>query len=114
MNHELINIEKYRTEKEIEPIIGRVAEGDLAGVLALQFQCWIEDMPELRCLPEEIRKPLVRAARSGFFYGVGKVTYLIQTQRRFGGQASWPEVCDELDDMIPPAEEISARIGEAG
>jgi len=112
MTNEPIDIEKYRTEKELEPIIGQMEGPDLAGILALAFQCWIEDMEELRCLPDNVRQPIMRAARAGFFFGVGKMTYLVETQRRFGGDASWTEVCEELDEVLPGPDELSARIGE--
>jgi len=87
--------------------------GDLAGILALQFQAWLADIPELHVLSEEIRKPLVRAARSGFFLGVGKMTRLVETQHRFGGRASWTEMCDELDELVPSADELSATFEES-
>jgi len=84
---------------------------DLAGILALAFQCWIEDLEELPALPESIREPLVRAARAGFFFGIGKMTYLVEVQRRFGGTAPWSDMYEELDGVIPNPEELIARIG---
>lgn len=113
MSNQPISLDNYRIEKELDPIIGRMDPGDLAAILALGFQCWIEDMDDLRGLPEEVRKPLMCAVRSGFVFGVGKVTHLVETQRRFGGSASWTEVCEELDEMIPGPDELSASIGDA-
>jgi hypothetical protein len=90
-----------------------MCSGDLAAVLSVQFQAWLEDIPELHVLPPEIRKPLVRAARSGFFFAVGKMTRLVGTQHRFGGKASWTEMCDELDDLVPDPDELSAQLGDS-
>jgi len=104
---------KFRIEKELDPNFGEMCGGDLAGILALEFQAWLEDMPELRSLPQEVRKPLVWAARSGFFFGVGKMTRLVETQHRFGGKASWTEMCDELYELIPSPAELSAQMGES-
>ena len=64
-------------------------------------------------LPEEIRKPLVRAARSGFFFGVGKLTRLVEIQQQFGGKASLTEMCDELDELVPDPDELSATFEES-
>jgi len=40
------------------------------------------------------------------------MTQLVETQRRFGGQASWTDVCDELDELLPAPEELSAKLGK--
>lgn len=112
MNREPVSLERCRIDEELEPIIGQMQGGDLAGILALQFQAWLEDMPELHVLPEEIRKLLVRAARSGFFFGVGKMTRLVEAHHRFGGKASWTEMCDELGELIPGSDDLSALLGE--
>jgi len=112
MEQKPTSLDQDRREKEPDPIIGQMAAGDLAAILSLGFQCWLEDKAELHSLPEDVRKPLVWALRSGFFYGIGKMAELVETHRRFGGQASWVNVCDELDALLPPAQELSARLGE--
>jgi len=67
MTNDPIHIEKYRTEKEIEPIIGQMDGPDLAGILALALQCWIEDVEELRALPDKSGNPSCVRRGQAFF-----------------------------------------------
>jgi hypothetical protein len=107
MSPDLVSFAKYRVTKDLEPFIGQMNEAELANILALSFRRWIEGMDPLQRRPTDIRLTLMRVTRAAFFSGVGDTAYLADTNRRFGGNASWQRVCQELDKLIPEAESLA-------